>query len=101
MFRTVRQSLPHIRKDIAPILAGVDFNPGQQYADYKPGVDRLAAYGVGGLIAGKVLAKAGLFAKIGLLLAKGWKLVLLAIVGAVAGIKKFFGKGSDPQEGLS
>src|SRR5262245_6974732 len=33
------------------ILGFVDFQPGHRYADYTPGTDKLAAYGIGALIA--------------------------------------------------
>ncbi len=40
-----------------------EFVVGSRYQDYVPGAEsRLAAYGIGGLIAGKVLSKAGLLA---------------------------------------
>ncbi|MEZ5977192.1 MAG: DUF2167 domain-containing protein [Planctomycetota bacterium] len=72
------------------ILAVTHFSEGQRYEDYDPSVDKLAAYGIGGLIAGKVLAKVGFFA----LLVKGWKLLVVGAVAAFAAVKKFvFGKG--------
>ena len=67
------------------ILAVTEFTEGNRYEDYDPSVDRLAAYGIGGLIAGKALAKVGLFKAIGLFLVKGWKLVLVA-VAAIGGM---------------
>lgn len=86
--------LPEIKENINGILAGVEFEPGQRYTDYRPGVDRLAAYGIGGLIAGKVLLKTGLLASIGIFLLKAWKLVALAVVGLFAGIRNFMGRGA-------
>jgi uncharacterized membrane-anchored protein len=50
------------QKDVDKILASVEFNDGNRYSDFNPDLDKVAAYGVGGLIAGKVLAKAGFFA---------------------------------------
>jgi Protein of unknown function (DUF2167) len=47
---------------IPDVLQMVQFEPGSCYADYVPGADEVAAYCIGGLIAGKVLAKAGLLA---------------------------------------
>ncbi len=71
----------------------MSFTKGEQYADFNPSLDQVAAYGIGGLIAGKVLAKVGLFAVI----LKFWKLGLLALSGAWAGVKRFFaGKGKAP-----
>ncbi|MFK7806948.1 MAG: DUF2167 domain-containing protein [Saprospiraceae bacterium] len=87
-----------VNNNIAPILESVNFNEGYRYADFNPDMDKVAAYGIGGLIAGKVLAKAGILAKVGILLAKFWKFILIGIVGLFAGVKKFFGKGEDEPE---
>ena len=84
-------TLETVKHDIGPILASVDFQQGHRYADFNPGMDKVAAYGIGGLIAGKVLAKAGIFAKLGVLLLKFWKILAVAVVGAVAGLRRFFG----------
>jgi len=72
------------------------------YADFDPDIDEIAAYGIGGLIAGKVLAKVGLLAGllkfvkvIGLGLAKFWKPIAIGLVALAAGLKKFFFK-SEP-----
>lgn len=81
--------LPLVKNDIAPILASVEFNDGYRYSDFNPDIDKIAAYGIGGLIAGKVLAKAGFF----VLLLKFWKVIALGVVGAFAALKnKIFGK---------
>ncbi|HEX8328777.1 MAG TPA: DUF2167 domain-containing protein [Hymenobacter sp.] len=82
--------LPAIKASIPGLLSAVSFAKGEQYVDFDPGIDEVAAYGIGGLVAGKVLAKVGLFA----VLLKFWKLGLLALAGAWAGIKKFFGFGA-------
>jgi len=69
---------------------GVSFKEGARHADYKSG-DKVAAVGIGGLVAGtlgvKALAKAGVFAKFIPLLAKFWWIILAPI--AAFG---FFGK---------
>lgn len=41
------------------VLAMVSFNDGHKYSEFDPDIDKVAAYGIGGLIAGKVLAKTG------------------------------------------
>ena len=79
-----------IKASIPSLLAGVTFAKGQQYAGFDAGLDEVAAYTIGGLVAGKVLAKVGLFA----LALKFWKIGLLALAGAWAGLKRFFGWGS-------
>jgi uncharacterized membrane-anchored protein len=55
-----------------------------------PGADKVAAYGIGGLIAGKVLSKAGLFALALAFLKKGWILVVLALAGLWKLAARFF-----------
>ncbi|MDJ0365009.1 DUF2167 domain-containing protein [Hymenobacter sp. H14-R3] len=81
------QQLPEIKASIPALLANVTFVKGQQYNDFSSGIDEVAVYGIGGLVAGKVLAKVGLFA----IVVKFWKLGLLALGGAWAGLRRFFG----------
>lgn len=81
--------LAQIKASIPGLLANVSFVKGQQYTDYSAGLDEVAAYTIGGLVAGKVLTKVGLFAVI----LKFWKLGLLALGGAWAAIKRFFRLG--------
>lgn len=87
--------LPMVQNDLDPILSSVEFNEGNRYADFNPDIDTVAAYGIGGLIAGKILAKAGFFA----LILKFWKVIAIGVVGAF-GIfkKKIFGSKSDSTE---
>lgn len=70
------------------ILHSVAFTPGNQYSDFNPDIDEVAAYGIGGLIAGKVLAKAGFFA----LILKFWKFIAVGAVAVFSAFrKKIFG----------
>ena len=78
--------LPLVKKNIDKVLSMARFTPGYTYADYKSGTDKVAIYTIGGLVAGKVLAKVGFFA----LLAKFSKLIIAAVVGAFVFIKKKF-----------
>jgi len=71
------------------VLAAVEFNEGHRYADYLPGTDKAAAYGIGGLILGGAAAKAGLFKGIWLVLLASKKLVFAGLVAAGLGVKKF------------
>ena len=88
--------LGSVKENINPILASVDFNPGYKYSDFDPDIDQIAAYGIGGLIAGKVLAKAGILAKVGILLAKFWKIIVFGVIGFFAVVRNFFsGKKKD------
>jgi uncharacterized membrane-anchored protein len=79
------------------LLTGFDYVSGQKYAEFKSG-DKIAEYGLIGLIAGGSLvaaAKTGLLAKLGLLIAKGGKAIIVGVVALLAGIgalvKKLFG----------
>jgi uncharacterized membrane-anchored protein len=87
------QLLPSIRTDMQKVISFVEFNEGHRYADYQPGTDKAAAYGIAGLVAGTVAMKAGFFKVLlaGLLAAK--KLIVVGLVAAGAAIKRFFGGG--------
>jgi uncharacterized membrane-anchored protein len=84
------EQLTEIKASIPALLASVSFAKGQQYTDYNASIDEVAAYTIGGLVAGKVLAKVGFFA----IILKFWKLGLLALGGVWAAIKRFFGISS-------
>ncbi len=75
--------LAQIEKDMNQVLAFTEFKEGYRYAEFDPGVDKVAAYGLAALIGGKVAAKVGLLAKLGgfLLVFKKFIVVGLAAVG--------------------
>ena len=62
------------------LLTVTEFLPGQRYEDFDPAYDKVAAYGIGGLIAGKLALKAGLFAKLAVLLKVALKPILVGLV---------------------
>lgn len=67
---------------------------GQRYAEFRKG-DKVAEYGLAALVlggAGAVAAKTGLLAKLGLLLAKGWKLIVIAFIAVGSFLKKLLNK---------
>jgi len=79
--------LADIEANLPEVLAMANFNPGYRYSEFDPALDKVAAYGIGALIAGKVAAKTGLLAKLGVLLValkKFWVIALVA-VGAFFG----------------
>lgn len=89
-------NLPQIQTSMQEILPSVEFNAGNRYADYNSGVDKMAAYGIGALVAGKLAAKAGFFTVIlGFLLAAK-KFIIIGVI-AVGGFlaRIFFGNKSD------
>lgn len=77
---TVKE-LPLVKKDISKVLNIVEFNDGYRYDQFDSNVDDVAAWTIGGLVAGKVLAKVGFFAAI----LKFWKVIAIAFLA-------FFGK---------
>ena len=87
-----KSEMPEIEAKAPAILGMVDFTDGNRYADYKPGTDKVAAYGIAGLIAGGILAKAGFFKVIFLFAAKFFKVIIIGVVAVAAGIAKLFGK---------
>jgi uncharacterized membrane-anchored protein len=53
--------LDAINQQAPVILEHVEFKEGQTYAEFNPSVDKVAAYGLAGLVAGGVLTKTGFF----------------------------------------
>ena len=80
---------------IAPskqLLADYQFTAGSKYAEWRAG-DKVAQYGLTGLITGGLVvaaAKTGLLAKLGVLIAKFAKVIIVGILALGAGIAKFF-----------
>lgn len=74
-----------VNKDIQQVLAMAVFTEGNTYKEFDSNIDKVAAYGIGGLIAGKILLKAGFW----VMILKFWKLIVAGIVGAWFLVKKF------------
>ena len=86
------QAFAKAKPQVNPLLAGFNYTPGHTYAEWKPG-DKVAAYGLAGLIAGGATygaAKLGLLSKLGVFFTKGAKAIILVGVAIVAAIGKFF-----------
>jgi len=81
--------LPEVKANIGEVISSVQFSEGNTYFDFDSSTDSVAAWTIGGLVAGKVLAKVGFFA----VLAKFGKFIVVGLIAAFAGLKKFvFGK---------
>ena len=74
------RQLDSVNKNLDQVLAMVSFDNGYTYADFDSKTDNVAAWTIGGLVAGKILAKAGFFA----LIIKNIKLVAIGLI-AVGG----------------
>jgi len=74
------------------LLGALEFSAGRRYADFDSSTDRVAEYGLAALIGGIAAKKLGLFATLGVLIAKFWKIIAIAGVGLVAGLGKVLGR---------
>ncbi len=80
--------LAQIKAGMQKVLPAVQFTAGNRYQDFREGSDKLATYGLAGLIAGGVVAqKVGLLGLILLFLKKGW----IVIVGGLALLRRVAG----------
>lgn len=76
---TGEETIAQDKKHAGALLAALDYRPGERYADYTAGTDRVAEFGLAALIGGAAAKKLGLLAVIGVALAKFWKVILIAV----------------------
>lgn len=72
-----------IEDNLETVLALAEFDDGARYTDFNPDIDDVAAYGLGALVAGKVIAKTGFLAMALIFLKKFGIFILIAIGGLV------------------
>lgn len=84
--------LPTIKQELPKVIAFTNFTEGNLYTDYNPGTDKLASYGLAALVAGGIAGKAGLFAKLGILLLAAKKFLIIGVVALMAVVRKLFQK---------
>ncbi len=86
----LKETLPTFRD----LLKGYSYQSGQSYAEYRSG-DKIAKYGLAALITGGAAvgaAKLGLFTWLAVLLKKGGKAIVVALVAVGAFFKRIFGR---------
>lgn len=100
------EQLPALKPTMKDLLGRATFDAGRRYADFKPGTDKVAEFGLAALIvggaamAGKTALKVGLLAKfgkllLGLILALK-KAFILLLIGLGALVKRLLsGKGGE------
>ena len=82
-----------IESNIDDVLALAAFDQGSTYSEFDPDIDQVAAYGIGALVAGKVVAKTG-FLAMAIVFLKKFGIFVVFGVGAL--LKRlFFRKKSD------
>jgi uncharacterized membrane-anchored protein len=85
------RDLPMVSEKMPDIMARVDFQPGNTYAEFDPKIDKVAKYGVAALIAGGAIgaaAKFGLFKAFWPFLLVFKKFLIFIVVGIVALARK-------------
>jgi uncharacterized membrane-anchored protein len=87
-------SLDMVRGRIGEILELVQFTPGNTYHEFDAGTDKLAAYGLTGLIAGGVLAKVGFFKWLLISLLAFKKFIIIGVVAVFGVIANLFRRRS-------
>jgi len=87
--------LKAVEAGMQKVLGFTEFDAGRRYADYDSKTDKLAAYGVAALVAGTLASKAGLFAKLGVLLLAGKKLLIPIGIGIAYLFNRFRKKKAD------
>ena len=84
--------LHQIESEMQNVIAMTEFDQGQRYSDFNASTDKVAAYGIAALVAGAIAAKAGLFAKLLVLLLAFKKFAIVGFVAVAAAVRKFFGR---------
>jgi uncharacterized membrane-anchored protein len=90
------------KPEVATLLEGTAFKTGARYEDFNAKTDKIAEYGLAGIILGGVGLGAAKLVKIGLI-AKFWKVIIAALIagkkaiilliaGAAAFVKRIFGR---------
>jgi uncharacterized membrane-anchored protein len=79
-----------VKERMPQVLDMAEFDAGQRYTDFDASTDKIAAYGIGALVAGAIAAKAGLFAKLLVLLLAFKKAVIVGFLAIAAAVRKFF-----------
>ena len=86
--------LAMVQAAMPQVLSMAEFDAGQRYTDFNASTDKVAAYGIGALVAGAIAAKAGLFAKLFALLIAFKKAIAVGFVALVAAVRKFFSRST-------
>jgi len=84
--------LHQIEGEMQKVLALTEFDPGQRYSDFNASTDKVAAYGIAALVAGAIAAKAGLFAKLFVLLLAFKKFAIVGFIALAALVRKLFAR---------
>lgn len=94
--------LPNVRAAATGLSGTVEFDQGMAYADFDPATDKVAEYGLAGLVAAgagvAVAKKAGILGLLLLFLKKGFVFILAGAAGLWALLRRKFGAANDEKE---
>jgi len=93
---TARDDLAQYRPVANQLLTGLTFNQGRAYADFNSGTDRIAEYGLIGLIGVVAAKKLGLIALAGVFVLKFAKVGLLALAGGSLAVRRLLRRNAPP-----
>jgi uncharacterized membrane-anchored protein len=82
--------LPQYKTNANELLAAVSFVDGKKYSDFDSKTDKVAEYGLAALVVGVAAKKLGLFAGLLVLIAKFWKIALIASLAFGGSALKLF-----------
>jgi uncharacterized membrane-anchored protein len=86
--------LAEVQENIPSVLPAFTYADGAAYDDFNPEIDEVAAWTIGGLVAGKVLAKAGFFA----IILKYLKFIIIGIGALGTALWKWFKRKTEVPE---
>ena len=89
----IERNKPHAKT----LLNSIDFSLGKRYDEFIPGKDHVAEYGIAALVAGGVAKKLGILGVVAAFAAKFAKVFVIAGIGLVAAIGKFFKRKKNDQ----
>lgn len=86
------KQIADIKRAMPDVVKAAEFTEGHRYADFNNTTDRVAEYGIAALVAGGVAAKLGFFGKLFAVLLAFKKVIVLAVVGGGAAVRKLFNR---------
>jgi len=95
---TSRDKVEGLKPTAQSLLAALEFDNGKRYADFNASTDKVAAYGLGAIIAGAAAKKLGFFAIVAGFAAKFAKVIGVAFL---AGFGGFFNKFRRKKDGVA
>jgi uncharacterized membrane-anchored protein len=84
--------IAQVKQEMQKVTAFTEFTPGNRYADFNAGTDKVAEYGIAALVAGGVAAKLGFFGKLFALLLAFKKVILIGVAAVGSWVYKLLGR---------